>query len=224
MVPTMASPLEWSREATRLYERYAVEVVEGFGLCPWAARARSEGRVRVSILPRGLEPEGGLAALDEIAADPGLDIGLLVYPRAAVTRAELERFVAELRELDTKRAHGASVPMAMAPFHPEATPDTTAAHRLIPFLRRTPDPTIQLVRCSTLSAVREGTSHGTGYLDPSRVDLAALLATPTKPPLHERVAVTNLRNALEDDGLARLTAVIESIHADRAATYAKLAE
>ena len=38
------------REAKRLHERYSVEFVEDFNLCPWAARARKDGHTDVRVV------------------------------------------------------------------------------------------------------------------------------------------------------------------------------
>ena len=84
--------------------------------------------------------------------------------------------------------------MACAAFHPEAEMDTSTAPKLLPYIRRSPDPTIQVVRRSVLEAVRRPSDMGTAFLDPDSIDLAALLQsggeTKSKAPLHQRVAET----------------------------------
>ena len=57
-------------------------------------------------------------------------------------------------------------PFAMAAFHPDAAADLDDPERLIPFLRRTPDPTIQLVRQEALERVRGRHPQGTAFVDP----------------------------------------------------------
>src|SRR5262249_32562635 len=42
----MTVPAALSEEAVRVYRRYQIEIVEALNLCPWAERARLEGRVR----------------------------------------------------------------------------------------------------------------------------------------------------------------------------------
>ncbi len=209
------------REARRLYARYAEEVVEALGFCPWAERARTEGRVRVCVMPSGPDVGAVLAASDAIAGDPALEIGILLFPALRIPRLDFERFVATARQADTDRPHGQTVAMAMAAFHPDAEADVAAPHRFIPFVRRTPDPTIQLVRCSMLARVRAGTDHGTAFFDARSLDLAALLHGPAKAPIHERVAESNLGTA-RAMGIAAVAAIIADIQRDRDETYRRL--
>ncbi len=105
-----------------------------------------------------------------------------------------------------------------AAFHPDAEPDTDEPERLIPFLRRTPDPTIQLVRASVLDRVRAGTPQGTQFVDVSDLDANLEYAV----PLRERIARVNLATA-ERMGVAELKRRMDAIVEDRHATYEKLA-
>ena len=69
------------REAIRLYRRYQAEIVEALNLCPWAERARLEGRVRETVLfCTTLDEEPTLDAIDSLARDPAVEIGLLLFP------------------------------------------------------------------------------------------------------------------------------------------------
>lgn len=212
---------ELEREAIRVYRRYSAEVVEALGICPWAAKARRDGRVREHVL---VEPVADVAAATAVVCDMGRDptveIGLLLFPRVALDRAGFESFVAQVRD-----AYAAEVPraveMALAAFHPRADADVTGPERLVPFLRRTPDPTIQLVRRTALAAVRRSHGHGTGFVDPAEIDFATFLASEPRIPLHERVAQTNLQT-VERLGVEQLEALLEEIRRDRDAAYARL--
>jgi hypothetical protein len=220
--PTRAEALE--REARRIYARYEVEVVEAFGFCPWAERAREDGEVEVRVVlddddALALDPTPALAAVEAHASHAHVAVGLIVFPRVTWSREVFARFVARLRELHAD-AHGRSPPMALAEFHPDATADLGAAARLVPFLRRSPDPTIQCVRLSVLSALRRG-EEGTDYVDLSTTSLAELLARPVRKPLHERVAELNLENVCAH-GVAAIEAVLADIRADRDAAYARV--
>lgn len=206
-------------EARRVYERYAVEFVERFGLCPWAVRARREGHVAVRVC---LSPEPDTAAAVAIAAaveaEAPIEVGLVLFPRLEIGRVVFERFVSEVR----KEAGDA---LAMAAFHPDAQADTSDAARLVPFIRRTPDPTIQLVRMSVLEGVRrkEG-DQGTGYVDLSKISpaqLAELAAEQPAVPLHDRVAEANLET-IATLGVRDAEAVLSDIRADRERSYAAL--
>jgi hypothetical protein len=212
-------------EALRVYARYQREIVEGLRLCPWAEPARRAGRVRQRVL---LDERPGparlLEALDAFADDASVDIGLILLPRVRAGRADFERMVARLREFDRQRALGGGPPvrMAMAAFHPEADVDLRSPERLVPFLRRTPDPTIQLVRRSVLDDLRaRDRAHGTAMVDPTAIDLATFLATPPAKALHERVAEHNLAT-VRSLGAAEVERRIAAIRADRDAAYAAL--
>lgn len=208
------------REAVRIYRRYQVEVVEAFDLCPWAARARRDGRVaeRVSL---DVDPDVGatLAHLDTFAATPEVDVGLILFPRLRIDRPSFERFVATVRDADQTRGR---VTMALAAFHPDAAADLADPARLVPFLRRSPDPTIQCVRLAVLDRVRRAATHGSGFVDPASLDVEAWLAAPDAPPLHERVAREN-HARIAREGAARLESVLAEIRADREAAYAAAA-
>ena len=108
----------------------------------------------------------------------------------------------------------------MAVFHPDAEPQLDDPERLIPFLRRSPYPTLQLVRTSALERVRGGEVEGTAFLDLD-VHQLALPVDPMPVPLRERIARTNLRT-VEEHGLETVAGAIEAILRDRDATDARL--
>lgn len=132
-------------EALRLNARYVEEVVIGWDLCPWAARAWREGQVerRVFIDPRPHAP-AVTAFVEEISARPLCSIGLAIFPRVDLGVAAWDRFAEEVR-----RAKG---PFLIAAFHPQSrghAPPTNAS-QLVSLIRRTPDATLQLVRASLI--------------------------------------------------------------------------
>ena len=211
---------ELEREALRVYRRYSTEVVEALGICPWAAKARRDGRVRERVIETPvIDVRGTVAAVREIDRDAPADIGLLIFPRLSIDRVGFERFVARVREVYGEG--DANVEMALAAFHPDAHADLAGPERLIPFLRRTPDPTIQLVRRSVLASVRRAHGHGTGFLDPRHLDLGRLFEGDPKIPLHERVAQQNLAT-VQSMGVERLAAILDDIRRDRDESYARL--
>lgn len=211
------------REALRIYRRYAVEVIEALNLCPWAERARAQGQVAERVLlARSTETAEPLALISELAADPRVEVGLLIFPRLELARVPFERFVAELVARDAERHELGAIPFAMAAFHPEAAPDTTDAERLIPFIRRSPDPTLQLVRRSTLERLREKTPHGTQFIDLALLTSAALAAPPSLP-LRRRIAETN-RDTVLSLGVDEIERRLREIAGDRRASYARLGE
>jgi len=114
--------------------------------------------------------------------------------------------------------------MAMAAFHPVAQADLSHPSRLVPYIRRSPDPVIQLIRRTSLEAVRKRTSdRGTAFLDPSEIDFGSMLEAKAQAPLHERVADKN-RETIEALSVAEADAILAAIQADRDASYRRLAE
>jgi hypothetical protein len=216
------------REAVRVYERYATEVVEAFLLCPWARRARQDGRVRTCVITE-VEPrvQAVIDQMDDIFSDARIEVGLILLPRVLCDRNEFRRF-ASLVRADHEARHAASraagpPPLAMAAFHPHAEPDLASAARLVSFLRRTPDPTIQVVRQAALASVRDSVVSGSVYAPHALLDLALHMpARPAAPmPTAERVAAANLVT-VERVGVARLQAILDDIRADRDRAYAAL--
>ncbi len=200
-----------AEEAIRVFRRYSVELVEDLGLCPWARTARREGRVREAVVVApGLDLERTLAAVDSF--DARVEIGIVLFPRAAVDRPAFERFVAEVRALRPS-------PFAMAEFHPEAPAVLTPPGAFTTFVRRTPDPTIQLVRQTALEHVRHGENHGSGYFDPSMLDTLPMAGN--EPALHERVLDTNLRT-ISGLGVEEMARRFDEIRHDRDESYARI--
>lgn len=208
-----------SREAIRIYRRYQTEVVEALNLCPWAERSRIEGHVREWVLT-GAEPDitSSLAAIGELDRDPQVDVGLLLYPRVAWGRRAFDAFVARLVRADAAMHSERRASFALAAFHPEAAADLTDPERLIPFVRRTPDPTVQLIRIDSLESVREGFFEGTQFVDVHLIAAKGLTRADTLP-LRERIARAN-RRTVERLGVDALERRFAEIQADRAAAYA----
>jgi hypothetical protein len=213
---------EWTREALRLHRRYQDEIVDAFGLCPWADRATREGRVRERVLPQADEASmrPALAVIDEWMSDVAVDVGFLIYPRLRLGRQGFHEFAARLRDVDTRRHELGSVPFVFAAFHPDAEPETSDPERLIPFLRRTPDATLQLLRSSTLDGIRSGAAQGTQFLDMTSLD--SVLSGTAQAPLRERIARANLDTA-KRVGVDAMRARLDDIRRDRDDTYRALA-
>ncbi|MEO6602209.1 MAG: DUF1415 family protein [Polyangiaceae bacterium] len=209
-------------EALRVYRRYMLEVVEGFKLCPWATAARRDGQVleHVFLAENQADPRQSLELLASLEGQARIDIALFIYPDLELDRLAFEGFVRTLRERDAARYQVGTIPFAMAAFHPDARADLKDPERLIPFLRRTPDPTIQVVRRTALDRVRGNSQEGTSFFD--LADLATL-PLPQKEPLslRQRIAQANLDTTLEV-GVETLEALFQDIRRDRDESYARL--
>jgi hypothetical protein len=180
-------------EALRLNARYVEEVVIGWDLCPWAARAWTDGQVVQRVFTGdALDVAAVGAFIDDLIAKPDAAIGLAIFPQITCTVGAWERFAERVRK--THADH----PFLAAAFHPDYRPPgdaTLDAARLVPFIRRTPDPTLQLVRASLVDGLRGEVSG----------DVA-------------RANFTNVTTR----GLDQLDALLADIRRDRDASYARL--
>jgi hypothetical protein len=213
---------ELERETLRLNRRYLREVVERFALCPWAERSRRDGNVAECVFQQETTDDfaPSLDRLTELAERLEIEVALFIYPCLTLGRLEFEHFARELRVLDHDRHEVGRVPFALAVFHPDATPHLDDAERLIPFLRRSPYPTLQVVRTSALDRVRGSEPEGTAFLDLELLGLPSMSA-PTPLSLRERIARHNLAT-VEREGVSTLEGVIRAILRDRDETAARL--
>lgn len=209
----------WRDETLRLNHRYMVEVVERFALCPWAKASREAGQVGRRVLLHSDDNSGPAhEALRDFASDPKLEVGLLIFPRLAMERSEFQRFSNRLIEEDRQHWGERSAPFAVAAFHPEVSLDLSNADRLVPFLRCTPDPTLQLIRMTALARVRGDEIKGTQFVDLKNFRIEDL-ARP-KASLRERIAAHNLLTA--EAHQPELLAVVQSLLEDHKTTRERL--
>jgi hypothetical protein len=208
------------REAIRLCRRYIDEVVLPFELCPWAAPALRQQRVEILAFPQLVNSSGhpldaaarwGAQALARLADEQRTELVLLVYPRCQLTRSDFDGLVRTLRQ------HPESSEYVMAAFHPAATLDLASPDRLIPYLRRSPDPMVQAVRKATLDRINPGKGSGTAFLSMDRF-LAGDWGDPSGPSPSERVAQDNW-TTVRERGPEALQQVLEEIREDRRRTY-----
>jgi hypothetical protein len=197
----------WADEARRLVLRYLTEVVERFDLCPWARPARLRGELWIDVV----DPDGAAAAITRFLAAEDKVVGLIVVPGLDGPPARLRAIRDELLAGPLGRQ------VALADFHPAAELDGSHASRLVPFLRRAPDPMLQAVRHADLASLHR---HPPPM---SPADQAAVLAGKHVAPFVDpvaAVATTNLATFAAEQ--AAITAVLDEIHADRARSYRAL--
>jgi uncharacterized protein len=153
-VPAIALETEALRaDALRVNTRYVEEVVIGWDLCPWAARAWRQGEVERRVIMDAAPQMADVARVAaELVAQPRCAVGLLIFPRVTTTVSAWESFAEQLRRVDAA--------FLVAAFHPAYRASGTAvanAAQLVSLIRRTPDPTLQLVRSSLVdSLARDG--------------------------------------------------------------------
>jgi hypothetical protein len=204
-------------EVLRINQRYVSEIVEGFDVCPFARGARTGGAFgRRVIVEATRDPAPSLAAIDALAADPALEVAVLIYPRVRLGASDFDDFVRLLRQADEARRRP---PFALAMFHPDATYGTESPERMVMFFRKTPDPTIQLVRFDVLDAVKRG-QGGKFLFEWSAEGWAELMRRTETPSVSDRITRDNFAMVMRE-GIARLEGIYADIRADRDRSYAR---
>lgn len=191
-------------------DRYVQEFVEAFNLCPYAKRTRETGRLeREVLLEEGGAPgtpafQAAVSALAgaierfEALPEAAVDVGLVIFPALAPALDEgvggahaFEQLVSQARERMQQRHPNGDTPFYCVPFHPGFAEDLTDEHRAVRFIRRSPDPTVQLVRASVLRSVRG--AGQTDYVKTAGLSASDLLAITAPLPVSDRIAQANLR-------------------------------
>lgn len=196
-------------EVERIFMRYVVEVVERYRLCPWAQPARASGEVAVSVLWGSPTIASWIATAAAQLSRPDVRVAVVIAPELAIgpaaLRAVRDAVAAELPEV------------GVAEFHPEAPLDLATPARLVPFLRRAPDPLLQLVPIALLRAARAG---GPPLTAPRAAQVRALAgcARPPRPAVGEELAAANHATASAHG--AAIASAMAAIAEDRAAAYA----
>jgi hypothetical protein len=168
-------------------DRYLREFVEALELCPFARKCRETGRLARRVLRGGHPGEATAAAVRELEAtsEEEVEVALVIYPEFDGDVRAFEDFRDEVRK-------GLRLFYCVA-FHPDLPIDLSDENRAVSFLRRSPDPTFQLVRTATLDRVRSGRPTGSIYVDPSKLSDAELRSLQSTPSISEQIARANLR-------------------------------
>lgn len=153
------------------------------------------------------------AAALEIGRLPSesVEVALLLFPSLAPQLASgaagaqaFEALCAALRE-ELRRAHAGRAhqegrpdvpgeadapPFYCVAFHPDLPEDLADEHRAVGLIRRSPDPTLQLVRRSVLQAVRG--DQGSTFVDARDLSREQLLAVAAARSVSDQIAQANL--------------------------------
>ena len=201
----------------RIHTRYLEEIVEAHELCPWAKGARQSGALARRVIADA-PLDGALAAIDHFAGDEKIVVAILIFPRHEAGAEDFDRFVANVRKADLAR-RTTRAPFALAAFHPRAAWGDESPERLVMFFRRSPDPSIQLVRFAALDAVRSSAPSGKFLFDGSAAAMAELERRALTIPVSERIARDNFDRF--HAARAELERALGDIEADRARSYAR---
>jgi hypothetical protein len=205
----MVAPSEKLAEVLRVLDRYLVEVIEAYGLCPWARQARLGGELSVAVLWGQPELAEWQAAAQELLARPTTRVAMVVAPELAETTGGLRG----TREQISRIVKIAGV----AEFHPDGNRDTATAARLVSHLRRSPDPLLQFVPFEILESVRS--SPALTDLQEQAKALGGISTAP-REDIGDRIAETNHARVVKD--LAAFDATLDDIAADRRRSYARV--
>ena len=197
-----------AREVRRILDRYLIEVVERHQLCPWARAAREHGEIAVAILWGAPPLAGWLAEAARLLAQPATRVAMIIAPELAIDRTAF----AALRD-----AVAAQLPSAgVAEFHPDAVLDLATPARLVPFLRRSPDPLLQLVPLALLDAVRRAPA-GAGRALQRR--MRGRQARPRRDVVGRSAGANHAQVRAVHAAIAE---TLDDIAADRATAYARV--
>ncbi|MEA2698558.1 MAG: hypothetical protein QOI66_2829 [Myxococcales bacterium] len=190
-------------QALRLHDRYLNEVVLAYGLCPWAERVVRQGTFRRAVVSAHQPAPSALSPFIDrwLAEAPPVDIAFVIFPRLALDSPAFDGFTERLRRAErARRPLTESSPFLLAAFHPFGASEFRDANQLVAFVRRCPDPTVQLVRASLMEQVRA-----------AGVDVSESVA-------RQNFATVSTR------GVEALGAILEDLRCDRDRTYRQIGE
>ena len=218
------------RVATALLrnDRYLREFVEAWNLCPWARFCREGGKLHRRVLlaaggapgsPEFLsaahEVDAAIAAVEALPPD-SVEVGLLILPALAPALAlgpegslRFEQLCTAVRAATDARHAQREPPFFCVPFHPDFPEDLATPARAVRFLRRSPDPTLQLVRRSLLREVR-GRSPDTLVVDPAKLTDAELARLEVPESVSDRIARGGLET-LRREGAEKARAMLDEL-------------
>lgn len=210
-------------------DRYLHEFVEALNLCPYSRRCRESGGLQRAVLLERGGPPGAAgfdaavlaidAAIDRFERQPSesIEVALIILPaldavlaRGVAGARAFENLVHAVRQRVQRRHVRGTEPFYCVPFHPDFQEDLANEHRAVRFIRRSPDPTVQLVRTALLLGARHADPSGTHYVDNAGLSVAALMALSAPVSLASRIAQANLRT-LHAAGVAPLRALLAEI-------------
>ena len=155
-MPDTPSPL--AQAALARNDRYLAEFIEALNICPYARTCRETGHLHREVLAlEAADPAPVVERIHAIEAQPldSVEVALLLFPQLKLESRPFERFVGEIRRA-YEAGRATPVSFFMVGFHPELVMDLANADRAVAFMRRSPDPTLQLVSVRAIERARDG--------------------------------------------------------------------
>ena len=181
---------------------WQAQLIEAFGICPFARQCREEGRLRRNVLVAddAQLPDALTAAIAELHRQPEhngktSEVALLICPASARNAGDFERLIHQSadRAAAQVQAEGVTPAYHVVAFHPQMAWSAASPERLVGFWRRAPHPTVQLVHIATLNHLR-GPRLATKYVDPDDLTaIQALIGQTVSGDLADRIALANWR-------------------------------
>jgi len=158
-------------------DRYLLEFIEALHICPYARTCRETGQLRRIVrLDQAMDAASVAAQIKALESEAEIEIGLLLFPQLQIDAPGFERYIRDVRAAYERGRTGPTQFFVVA-FHPELPMRVDNPDVAVRFLRRSPDPTIQLVRSSAIDRVRKASRdpHGlSGFI--AEAGLRAILA------------------------------------------------
>lgn len=182
-------------------DKYLQQVVEGYNLCPFARQCRLSDKLHREVIASQDIAAALLARLLQLQQtdDTSFEVALVIVPGFAGSTHQFETLLRQVEAQIVAYLAGMGQRQACfaVAFHPQMPFETGQPHQIVGLLRRSPDPTVQLVRRSLLEQVR-GNDSAPQYLDTqphatAESLLAAAAALVIRPTLSERIAAANFQ-------------------------------
>lgn len=195
-------------------DRYVEEFLEAHGFCPYAKPGRERGATARFV---HFAETRTLAPVEDIfskATESSVEVVQVIFPLVQVAPDDFCRFANDATEYLNARLERPV--FASAALHPELAYRTETPNALIPLFRRTPDPTLQWVRLSTLDGIYQGRRGGTAFVDLGNVE--EFLSAPRERDLYQDIACTNQVTA-ERLGIERILELLAAMRAEAREGY-----
>lgn len=153
-----AEPSDIVAQTLSRNDRYLREFIEALAICPYARSCRETGRLhREVLLHESLDQAAVAARIAELSepAHAEIEVGLLIFPCLRTSAYEFDRFVRGVQRAYQAQmtAQGRSGGYFVVAFHPELDMKLDNADVAVRFMRRSPDPTIQIVRPDAIARI-----------------------------------------------------------------------
>lgn len=153
-----AEPSDIVAQTLSRNDRYLREFIEALAICPYARSCRETGRLhREVLLHESLDQAAVAARIVELSepAHAEIEVGLLIFPCLRTSAYEFDRFVRGVQRAYQAQmtAQGRSGGYFVVAFHPELDMKLDNADVAVRFMRRSPDPTIQIVRPDAIARI-----------------------------------------------------------------------